>query len=111
MYDRTRNSARGFLGGLNGAVGEIELDDGTRPHPKGKYRIQPGQKVTLRLPGGGGFYSPLQRDPSDVVKDVFQGRVSREAARTLYGVVLKGKIARLDDEETRKLRLHLRDEI
>lgn len=110
MYDRTRNSARGFLGGLDGAVGEIELDDGTRPHPKGKYRIQPGQKVTLRLPGGGGFYSPLQRDPSDVVKDVFQGRVSREAARTLYGVVLKGDIARLDDEETRKLRIQLKGE-
>ncbi|MCH2572417.1 MAG: hypothetical protein MK103_13705 [Planctomycetes bacterium] len=45
-----------------------------------------------------------------MVKDVFHGRVSREAARTLYGVVLKGKIAILDDEETRKLRLQLKGE-
>ena len=88
MYDRTKSPARGFMGGRNGAVGEVILSDGSRPHPKGKYELQPGQTVTLRLPGGGGFFSPMARDPQRVLNDVRQGRVSEEAARKEYGVVL-----------------------
>ena len=64
------------------------LSDGSRPHPKGKYELQPGQTVTLRLPGGGGFFSPMARDPKRVLNDVRQGRVSPEAAREVYGVVV-----------------------
>jgi N-methylhydantoinase B len=88
MYDRTKSPARGFMGGASGAVGELILSDGSRPHPKGKYELQPGQTVTLRLPGGGGFFSPMARDPQRVLNDVRQGRVSEEAARNGYGVVL-----------------------
>ena len=55
MYDRTRCAARGFAGGRDGAVGQMVLSDGTHLHPKRKYLLQPGQQVTLRLPGGGGY--------------------------------------------------------
>ena len=56
-------------------VGAVVLSNGEHPHPKSRYIIQPGQTVTLRLPGGGGFYSPLERDPGCVLEDVKQGYV------------------------------------
>ena len=108
MYDRTRSPARGFLGGKDGAVGELILSDGSVPHPKGKYEIQPGQTVTLRLPGGGGFFSPLERNPERVLEDVRQERVSVEAAQNLYGVVIDGATWVIDTAETELLRAKLR---
>ncbi len=108
MYDRTRSPARGFIGGKDGAVGELILSDGSVPHPKGKYEIQPGQTVTLRLPGGGGFFSPLERNPERVLEDVRQERVSVEAAQNLYGVVIDGATWVIDTAETELLRAELR---
>ena len=104
MYDRTRSPARGFLGGGSGAVGEVILSDGSRPHPKGKYELQPGQTVTLRLPGGGGYFSPQTRDPDLVMHDVRQGRVSLEAARDEYGVVVDNRNWKIDRAATEALR-------
>jgi N-methylhydantoinase B len=88
MYDRCRCPARGLLGGNDGAPGEVILSDGTRPHPKTKYLLQPDQSVTLRLPGGGGYGPVEERDPRQVLEDVRQGRVSPEAAREVYGVAM-----------------------
>ena len=105
MYDRTQHPARGFLGGMEGATGELFLADGTRPHPKGKYLLQPGQCVTLRLPGGGGFHAPAERDPERVLEDVRQGLVSAAAARQVYGVVVDIERWQVDLEATAKLRI------
>lgn len=110
MYDRTHSPARGFLGGQPGAPGELFLSDGTRPHPKRKYLLRPGQTLTLRLPGGGGFYSPWQRDPVRVLADVQQGLVSPEAAREIYGVVLDLEKWGVDETATAELRARLKAE-
>ena len=104
MYDRTRCAARGFAGGRDGAVGQMVLSDGTDLHPKRKYLLQPGQRVTLRLPGGGGYGPPFERDPRAVLEDVRQGRVSVEAARREYGVAVDVEGWSVDEEETRRLR-------
>jgi N-methylhydantoinase B len=103
MYDRTKFPALGFAGGKNGGLGDFFLSDGTHPHPKAQYRLLPGQKVTLRLPGGAGFYSPLTRDPELVRQDVINGYVSLQAAREEYGVVLTEGLE-IDWEQTRGLR-------
>jgi N-methylhydantoinase B len=110
MYDRTRCAARGFHGGCDGATGEVLLSDGSRPHPKGKYDIQPGQSVTLKLPGGGGFYPPQDRAPEKVLEDVRQGRVSAEAAEREYGVVVDQQAWEVDAEATERARQRMRDE-
>ena len=104
MYDRTRFPARGFMGGKAGAVGDVELSDGRHPHPKTRYQLQPGQRVTLRLPGGGGFHHPFQRDPAAVLDDVRQGYVTLEAARTEYGVAIDPDRWELLAAETAQLR-------
>jgi N-methylhydantoinase B len=63
--------------------------------------------VMLRIPGGGGFQSPLERDPHAVREDVLAGYVSAEAARSVYGVVLSGRSLTVQDAETAKLRRSL----
>ncbi|MCH8978081.1 MAG: hydantoinase B/oxoprolinase family protein, partial [Armatimonadetes bacterium] len=104
MYDRTRFPANGLHGGQPGKAGEIVLSDGTRPHPKSRYILQPGQTVTLRLPGGGGFYSPLERDPTQVLDDVKQEYVSQQQAAADYGVVIDTDNWSVDEEATAQQR-------
>ena len=104
MYDRIRFPARGFMGGCAGATGEVNLSDGSQRHPKSRYLLQPKQRVTLRLPGGGGFFSPRKRDPQAVLEDVRQGYVSQEAGEKVYGVVIDIDCWTVDEEATTRLR-------
>ena len=104
MYDRTGNPALGLRGGKPGASGEVQLSDGGRPHPKSHYVLQPGQRVALKLPGGGGFGDPLERDPRRVVADVRQGYVSLESAERDYAVVVNAATMTVDMRGTAALR-------
>ena len=106
MYDRTKFPALGYQGGKNGGLGDFLLSDGSRPHPKAQYRLRPDQKVILRLPGGGGFYSPLERAPELVRQDVVDGYVSVAAARAEYGLVLDAE-GEIDWPQTRGLRTEM----
>ena len=105
MYDRILFPAKGFAGGLPGAKGRICLDDGTVPHAKTKYILKPGQKVILELPGGGGFYPPIERDAQMVLEDVINGLVSPGQAREAYGVVIDPVTMDLNLPETARLRV------
>jgi len=104
MYDRILFAAKGFAGGMPGAKGRIYLDDGTQPHPKTKYILKPNQKVTLELPGGGGFSPPDQRDPDRVLDDVRDGLVSLGSAKELYRVAIDPGTLAIDRAETQLLR-------
>ena len=107
MYDRTGNPALGLLGGQPGATGEVQLSDGTQPHPKSHYVLQTGQRVTLKLPGGGGYGPPLARDPKRVLADVRQGYISLAAAERDYAVVIDPDSLTLDEAATAVLRKEL----
>jgi N-methylhydantoinase B len=104
MYDRLKFPAKGYAGGQDGRCGEFLLDDGTKPHPKTKYVLRPDQEAILRLPGGGGFFPPFERDPELVRQDVLNGYVSLEAARTQYGVWINDVIDTIDWAKTAELR-------
>jgi N-methylhydantoinase B len=108
MYDRTRFPAPGMLGGKDGAAGWVGTASGERLHPKRQQRIPAGERVVLKLPGGGGYGDPLERDPDLVRRDVEDGLVSQEHAREAYGVALTetkqhGRYA-VDAEATARLR-------
>jgi N-methylhydantoinase B len=62
-----------------------------------------GKRVRLETPGGGGYGSPLEREPARVAEDVRLGYVSREAAHAAYTVVLDDAGA-VDGEATARLR-------
>jgi N-methylhydantoinase B len=73
LGDRTRTPARGFLGGQPGALGEV-LIDGVRPgNPKEEHLVSPDALVEVRLPGGGGYGRPEERDPDLIARDRLEG--------------------------------------
>jgi N-methylhydantoinase B len=86
LSDRSDHPAQGLLGGGPGAPAVIEIDDGTKPHPKSRTGVETGRRVTLLYPGGGGFGDPKQRDPAAVRADIRDGYVTAEAAARDYGV-------------------------
>jgi N-methylhydantoinase B len=47
-----------------------------------------GTRFTLELPGGGGYFPPMERDSDAVELDVAEGMVTAEAAEREYGVVV-----------------------
>jgi N-methylhydantoinase B len=81
LCDRTRHAARGFLGGEPGALGDV-LIDGTRPdNPKAEQLVPPGALVEVRLPGGGGYGPPAEREAELVARDLLEGYVT-DASRS-----------------------------
>lgn len=104
LFDRTRYPAAGYAGGEPGALARIELSDGTLITSKGMREFESDTRISLGLPGGGGFYRPFERDPQAVLDDVIDELVSLEQARTAYGVVIEPQSRTVDVEATRAMR-------
>jgi N-methylhydantoinase B len=51
--------------------------------------VKTGEVVRVETTGGGGWGDPLEREPALVLLDAIQGKISREAARDDYGVVIE----------------------
>lgn len=79
MFDRVSVAARGRDGGMNGAPGRVELDDGTTLRPKGWQHVPAGKRLILNLPGGGGFGDVLERDQKAHKSDVSKGYLAEES--------------------------------
>jgi N-methylhydantoinase B len=104
LFDRTRYAAAGYAGGHDGALARIDVSDGTVIRSKGARELPPDVRLTLNLPGGGGFYPPESRDPQRVLDDVIDGLVSIESARSLYRVAIDDDSLTVDALETSRLR-------
>ena len=65
--------------------------------------IDVGDVYVHRTAGGGGWGDPLRRDPAAVAHDVANEKVSAQAARELYCVVLDEDAA-VDEQATESLR-------
>jgi N-methylhydantoinase B len=104
----------GLAGGLSGAGNQVTVRraGGEEEYfPSGKVlsqSIRPGDSFTLRSGGGGGYGSPLERDPAAVEEDVIQGYVSREKAAAVYGVVFAPDGERIDLGATARRRAEMR---
>jgi N-methylhydantoinase B len=85
LSDRQKYAPRGMLGGRDGAKVEIRLADGSKPHPKSRGTLKPGDVLTLRFSGGAGYGDPRERDPEAVRRDIRAGYVSAERAKQAYG--------------------------
>lgn len=68
---------------------------------RGNFR--PGEVISNRTAGGGGYGDPFDRDPDAVREDVLDGYVTPEAAREQYGVVVS-EDGVVDKEATAELR-------
>ena len=108
--ERLRFQPWGLAGGYAGTLGSVMLNPG-RPGERQEPKINvltpaPGEVVSIRSPGGGGWGNPLQRPAELVLQEVESGLLSRERAQQLYGVVLTedgGRLA-VDEAATREAR-------
>ena len=104
--ERHYTSPWGLFGGRAAPRWEtrVERRDGSVETIASKARLTLSQGDVLRvLTGGGGGYGDAFARPAEaVLVDVLDGKVSLEAAREHYGVVIEAE--RLDEAATRRLR-------
>lgn len=91
--------AFGFAGGNAGRCGSAIVNPGTpeadvRSSRFSGVRLKVNDVVQLEKAGGGGYGNPQDRPFEDVLEDVLNGYVSRDAAIAEYGT----DVARLDSE-------------
>jgi N-methylhydantoinase B len=103
VSDGTINAAKGARGGQPGdpakqyilrAGGETE-----QLGVNGQVTLSPGDWIVSVTAAGGGFGTPLERDPRRVRKDVLDGWISEERAAATYGVILDSH-RRVDEQAT-----------
>jgi N-methylhydantoinase B len=100
----------GQAGGGAGASSRsiIVRTDGSEQVVPSKMNIElrRGDRLRLWTTGGGGYGNPLDRPVSSVLRDVIDGKVSANAARESYGVLLDDD--RADESKTAQLREAMR---
>jgi N-methylhydantoinase B len=107
LFNRLRYAAQGLLGGQPGTPNQIWFNDAPHPQPRGRWVLQPNERVTVEYPGGGGLHDPLTRNPQRVLQDVRNGLISLKKAATDYGVIIDPTRWTVDDEATEKQRRHM----
>lgn len=110
--DGARNPPHGVAGGTAASGGGhyVEARDGTRTFAASAARLNfsEGERYAGVSPGGGGHGNPLDRDLETLRRNVRDGVVSREAARTVFGVVFTDDDdPRIDEAPTAALRTEL----
>ena len=106
--DRHRIPPWGLNGGLSGGRGRFLFNPNT-PEKKiiaskvSDVVVREGDVISIQTAGGGGFGSPLERDPELVAYDYLQGKVSYQETRDRYGVALTGE-GIVDQKTTAALR-------
>ena len=102
-YDRIDHPPRGRNGGHNGAAGILSLGSGPKLRGMGVQTVPKGDRVIIRMPGGGGLGNPRKRAAETVAHDVRLGFISSEAAKRDYGVAVNDD-GSVNAAETAKLR-------
>lgn len=109
--DRAKFAPWGIFGGLNAQPSRYIVNPDNREplelSSKSTVRLKAGDMVSVRTPGGGGYGSPLERDPEMALKDIIHGKVSQVRAEKVYGVVVDHTSRKVDLEATERLRQEL----
>jgi N-methylhydantoinase B len=104
--DGVRNPPFGLYGGQPGSTNYLVINEGTDEEDvlpaKGMRQLKQGDVYSIRSSGGGGWGNPYERDPGQVLDDMRNGYVSLEAAKRVYGVVIRE--GRVDEQATAELR-------
>jgi N-methylhydantoinase B len=109
LTDRTKSAPWGLFGGRSASPSEFVRNPGEDEEPlasKSTTELDPGEVVSVRTPGGGGYGDPAERDPEAVLADVRNGVFGTETASEVYGVVIDD--GAVDEAATAKRRAELR---
>jgi N-methylhydantoinase B len=91
LADRDRAGPWGLFGGEPGRPAEYVLNpdgEARRLSSKITLELQPGDVVSYRTCGGGGYGPPRERTREQVLGDVHAGKVSAQRARDVFGVTI-----------------------
>jgi N-methylhydantoinase B/oxoprolinase/acetone carboxylase alpha subunit len=117
--NRTREGTPGVNGGERGsravvekrdADGEVrtlagyDADGEWHRSIRSGVAFHPGETFAIETAGGGGWGSPLERDPAAVAADAGNGKVTTDGARRDYGVVIDPETNEVDEPATAELR-------
>lgn len=114
LSDRDRCGPWGLFGGEPGLKANYLINPDTEAvelSSKVTVQLKPGDVLSFRTCGGGGYGRPEKRDPQLVLRDVRDGKVSPERARQVYGVAIDTRAWVVDEGETERLRRALRCEL
>ncbi len=106
LADRDKAGPRGLFGGEHGSTSVyaiIKDDDETHLSSKTTVQLQPGDVISYRTSGGGGYGDPFKRLPEQVLSDVQQGKISASRAAERYGVSINAD-GQIDQKKTEELR-------
>ena len=103
-FGRSRYPPWALAGGSEGVPNVVEIlraDGAIERRPRfSSERLARGDVVRFITGSGGGYGDPRTRDPKAVLDDVLDGRLTLEAAREVYGVVLVGEPMIVDEAAT-----------
>ena len=104
--ERQRTQPWGLQGGHHGAFSQTIFNPGRDNYSMHKetLTIKKGDVLRITTTGGGGWGSPLERDPRLVQDDLRNEKLGIKRAREVYGVVIDEKTMEADLNETDKLR-------
>lgn len=107
LADRDRWGPWGLFGGQPGLKASYILNPDTEAVELGSkttIQLNPGDVISYRTCGGGGYGPPEERDPQAVLLDIREGKVSLNRARQIYRVAIDPHTGRINPTETAKLR-------
>jgi len=84
MSARFATPAQGLLGGGPGTLTGFTVNGEARPQ-NGLHDVRPGDTITFRYPGGGGYGDAARRAPQAVARDVRDGILTAAHADAAYG--------------------------
>ena len=107
LADRDKEGPWGLYGGEAGLKASYVHISGGRETELGSkvtLDLKPGEVISYRTCGGGGFGPKEERDPDLVARDAEDGKVSPQRALDVYRVVLDPSARRADADATAQLR-------
>ena len=108
--DRRDHPPYGLYGGMPGTTSNNILyheNDSEVLPTMISTTMKAGQTFYHRQASGGGWGDPLKREPEKVAIDVKNDKVSIEAAKESFGVVLNPETVEVDEQATEELRKEL----
>lgn len=98
----------GIFNGKDGrsSITKVYRADGTEEtwRKVSNLPLKNGDVTSFQTGGGGGYGSPLEREPNLVLQDVLNGYVSLRSAEDDYGVVINTQEMKVDSQATQRLR-------
>lgn len=82
FVERRFNPAQGVMGGMNGCNSEVTLNGkSSNVSVKGKNKMMPGDILSIKYPGGGGYGPPAKRSREFIAEDIENEILSLEKAK------------------------------